>query len=154
MRIGLIRHGETDWNVKGLLQGTSDIPLNERGRNQADDASRLLVDADWQRIYSSPLGRARETARIISTRAGIHPAGVLPGFIERSFGALEGETYLTSTGAHRPLDDPSVEPVDQVQARALAAFDAIEDEHHDDSTLIVAHGTVIRLLLDLFLTFK
>src|SRR5690606_7459102 len=154
MRIGLIRHGETDWNAQGLLQGTTDIPLNARGRDQAEDAALLLREGGWQRIYSSPLQRARDTAAIISARTGIAAAGVLPGFIERSFGALEGEPYATPQGTRRPLDHPSVETIEHAQARALAALAAIEDAHPDDSTLIISHGSVIRLLLDRFLAFK
>ncbi|GGA73456.1 hypothetical protein GCM10011490_25390 [Pseudoclavibacter endophyticus] len=154
MRIGLIRHGETEWNARGLLQGTTDIPLNARGRDQAEDAASLLRDGGWQRIYSSPLLRARDTAKIISSLTGIASAGVHPGFIERSFGALEGQPYATPQGTRRPLDHPSVETTAQVQARALAALEVIEDAHPDDSTLVISHGSVIRLLLDLFLAFK
>ena len=154
MRIGLIRHGETDWNAQGLLQGSTDIPLNERGLEQARDAAGLLRGAGWDRILSSPLGRARHTAEIISEAAGLGPVGVVPELIERSFGVLEGSSYWQADGSRLPLDHASVESIDSVQERVAAAIDAIEDEFPDSSTLVVAHGSVIRLFLDSVLVHR
>lgn len=151
MRIGLIRHGETDWNTRNLLQGVTDIPLNARGEDQARDAGVLLRGAGWDRIYSSPLGRARRTAELISVGSGIASAGVLPGVIERSFGSFEGRPYWTPDGSRISLDDPSIETVDAVRARTLAALEEIEERHHDESVLVISHGSVIRLLLDTLL---
>ena len=148
MRIGLIRHGETEWNARGLLQGTSDIPLNERGLDQARDAANLLIGQGWQRIYASPLQRAMRTAEIIAHAVGLEAPTPVPGVIERSFGDLEGERYWTPEGGRRRLDEPSIEPVEVVRARTREALAAIERAHPDKDTLVVAHGTVIRLLLD------
>ena len=66
MDIYLLRHGETDWNKKQLLQGHTDIPLNERGRAQVEDTVRRLraLDMRMDAVVSSPLKRARETAEI------------------------------------------------------------------------------------------
>ena len=61
-----IRHGQTDWNRDDRLQGSSDIPLNETGREQAHEAAGLLRDGGWEVIVSSPLMRARDTAQIIA----------------------------------------------------------------------------------------
>lgn len=66
MRLYLIRHGETIWNEKGLWQGIADVPLNEKGKDQAKKLAERLKRVDA--IYSSPLKRCLETAREIAER--------------------------------------------------------------------------------------
>ena len=73
MLLYLIRHGETDWNIEQRCQGFSDIPLNKRGRQQAEAIARSLSDTKVTAIYSSTLCRAHETASII---AKYHDASV------------------------------------------------------------------------------
>ncbi len=98
----LIRHGETDWNVEGRLQGTMDIDLNDNGRAQAARNGRRLAEAfaeagisdtgfDW---VASPLKRARDTMEILRREMGLDPAGYRPESILRevSFGDWEGQT--------------------------------------------------------------
>src|SRR5207244_1461401 len=64
-RLYLVRHGETDWNRERRFQGTSDIPLNELGRAQSRALAQRLTDARLDAVYTSPLSRAVETARIV-----------------------------------------------------------------------------------------
>lgn len=66
MKLYLIRHGETIWNEKGLWQGITDVPLNEKGREQAKKLANSLERVDA--IYSSPLKRSLETAEEIARR--------------------------------------------------------------------------------------
>ena len=66
--IYFVRHGETDYNVKGIAQGQLDIPLNEKGRADAEVLSDMLKDYKFDVIYSSPLSRAKETAEIINSK--------------------------------------------------------------------------------------
>lgn len=171
MRIGLIRHGETDWNAAARLQGQVDIPLNERGIEQAQDAGRLLRGHAWTRIAASPLSRARHTAEIIGAALGLDAVATVPGVVERSFGELEGAHIYLETGARRPLDHHSIESIESVLARAIpaiveaarpaagtsaagtsaaeagAASAAEADDAEAGDLLLVTHGSVIRLVL-------
>ena len=98
--IVFVRHGETDWNAEGRLQGRRDIPLNDTGRRQArrngETIARILPEAAGYDFVASPLGRARETMEIARQAMGLDPAGyaVDPRLIEITFGELEGFTYL------------------------------------------------------------
>ena len=65
MKIYLIRHGETDWNLEQRLQGATDIPLNENGLELARETAKGLQDVPFDVVYTSPLTRARQTAEII-----------------------------------------------------------------------------------------
>lgn len=97
-----IRHGETDWNVEGRLQGRQDVPLNARGRAQATRCGEILRDlfARDSRdpatldYLSSPLGRARETMELTRAAMGLAPDGyvVSPQLVEITFGDWEGFT--------------------------------------------------------------
>src|SRR5262245_65615545 len=87
----LTRHGETDWNREHRVQGHTDVPLNENGREQARALAERLVDVPLAAIYASDLARARETAEIVARRLGL---GVVldPGLREKNFGSWEGLT--------------------------------------------------------------
>ncbi|WP_067164740.1 histidine phosphatase family protein [Microbacterium sp. TNHR37B] len=67
----LVRHGETEWNALGLIQGHTDNPLNERGRSQAAAAGRELAGREYAAVVTSPLARASETARIIASALNV-----------------------------------------------------------------------------------
>lgn len=92
MELFLIRHGETVWNAQKRLQGRMDIELNEKGRIAARELSKNLKDVKFDRIYSSPLKRAFETARILSEN---HNLSVIVDdrLKEISFGVMDGEFY-------------------------------------------------------------
>ncbi|MAI08328.1 MAG: hypothetical protein CMF61_05150 [Magnetococcales bacterium] len=95
-----VRHGQTDWNAKGLLQFQSDIPLNETGRAQAREAGKRLTKLKGERLFfiTSPYVRANETAQIILNElngSGVHSAGIVAheGLKERFGGTLNGKTF-------------------------------------------------------------
>jgi uncharacterized phosphatase len=90
--LALVRHGETDWNLHGRLQGSSDIPLNSTGRAQASEAVYELEGRRWDLLVSSPLSRAAETADIIGAHLGIERTATYADLAERHFGAAEGFT--------------------------------------------------------------
>ena len=84
-----LRHGETDWNTEGRAQGLSDIPLNDRGRDQARDAARILARIPISAVIASPLTRARDTAAVVADAIGL-PVTVDDALHEVSFGDHEG----------------------------------------------------------------
>lgn len=86
----IVRHGETDWNAAGILQGWSDVPLNEAGRAQAHRLATGLATCGFVAVWSSPLLRALETARIIAGQLGLPPPRCHDGLKERHFGIIQG----------------------------------------------------------------
>lgn len=107
VRFLIVRHGETDSNVAGIIQGQLDTDLNARGRRQAAQVGKALSTVDIDEVYSSPLRRAADTARAI---VEAHPKQArLPvwfddRFKERGFGSLEGRTYDRSKPKRDSID--------------------------------------------------
>jgi broad specificity phosphatase PhoE len=130
-----IRHGQTDWNLKDMWQGWTDIPLNETGHAQAHNATSFLSNKGISRIISSPLLRAHKTAEIINNHLKI-PLSIVGGLKERSYGVLEGTTI---DWIHTDPIEKS-EPVDEFKIRIANTLHEILDPEH--TTLIVAHGGV------------
>ena len=91
-RIIAIRHGETTWNVDGRIQGHLDIPLNDVGLWQADQAAKALADESIAAIYSSDLQRAFVTAQAVAKVSNL-TLNADPGLRERSFGDYQGQTF-------------------------------------------------------------
>ena len=90
MKFYIIRHGQTDWNKKGKIQGKTDIELNEEGIEQAREATKKLENCDIDVIISSPLKRARKTAEIINETKNV-PIIFKEELEERGFGEFEGK---------------------------------------------------------------
>lgn len=139
----LIRHGQTDWNIENKLQGQIDIPLNETGIMQINALADRLAEKHLRidLIVTSPLIRAVQSARIIAEKTGYEKEIVTdPGFIERSFGLLEGAIWVPGLN----FDDPKyqVEPADQLRARAKEALDRYLD-CGDLHVLVVSHGAML-----------
>ena len=144
MLIALIRHGQTDWNLAERMQGRSDIPLNETGREQARVAASALADEPWDAVVSSPLGRARETAEIIATALGVPLGAGYDELVEQDFGAAEG-TFVSELATRWPdRDFADKEPDDEVGPRGIRGLELIARDHPGARVLAVAHGTLIR----------
>ncbi|MEX1079063.1 MAG: histidine phosphatase family protein [Homoserinimonas sp.] len=147
MTIAFIRHGQTDWNAAGRMQGSSDIPLNEIGRQQAHDAVDVLAGTEWDIIVSSPLSRARETAQIIADDLGIRLGRSYELLNERHYGEGEGLTTAEIDERWADRQYPGLEPLGSVVARGRAALQQIADEYPGKNVVIVCHGTIIRYTL-------
>lgn len=91
MKIYMLRHGQTDWNIQRKVQGSSDIPLNEQGRKMAEETAQGLQQIPFDHIFASPLSRARETAEYIGKQIG-KPLILDDRLKEIHFGEYEGIT--------------------------------------------------------------
>jgi broad specificity phosphatase PhoE len=156
----LVRHGETDWNRDGRIQGATDIPLNDRGREQAREAGRALAahrDASVPVVVvSSDLSRAAETADLIAAELGTSVAGRYEGLRERAYGEAEGMTatdFHARWGGWHSAEVPGAEPWPAVRERAVAAILRIVRDARRLTTPIgpdivaVAHGALIRQVI-------
>jgi uncharacterized phosphatase len=144
MLIALIRHGQTDWNLAARMQGRSDIPLNETGREQARVAASALAHEPWDAVVSSPLGRARETAEIIATALGVPLGASYDELTEQDFGTAEG-TLVSELATRWPdRDFAGKEPDEEVGPRGIRGLERIARDHRGGRVLAVAHGTLIR----------
>ena len=141
MDIYLLRHGETDWNKKRLLQGHTDIPLNEKGRAQVDDTVRRLCAAGVQMdaIISSPLKRARETAEIAALRLDYPKEKIVVEelLIERGFGEGEGMSLDDMKAKYPDSDCPGMESKEELIRRAGQAFRKITDIFCDAERILL-----------------
>jgi broad specificity phosphatase PhoE len=150
-----VRHGESENNANGRLQGRNDSPLTDRGRTQAATLAAWLLERGfrWSTAYASPLSRARETAEILAEKTGFPRPVVDEDLAEVSVGSLEaltrdeiGERYPTfMSRAIADLGDFSEfggESYDSVQARTLRVLTRLQKTHREaaDQVLVVAHG--------------
>jgi broad specificity phosphatase PhoE len=137
-RLLFVRHGETDWNAEGRLQGHTDRPLNDYGRRQARELAERLAEDGVAAIYSSDLRRAKETAEIVGGRLGL-PVVTDPDLRERNWGSWEGLT---------PAERDAVEFVGESpqdhRDRMLRAVGRIAERHPDQTVAVVTHGGSLR----------
>lgn len=138
-RLLLVRHGETDWNADGRLQGQTDRPLSDFGRQQARRLADELAAEDFEAIYSSDLARARETAEIVGARVGL-PVMLDPDLREKDWGTWEGLTAV-----ERDRVEFAGESTEAHQERIRRALQRISERHPGDgSVLVVTHGGSMR----------
>lgn len=144
----LVRHGETDWNLAGRIQGATDIPLNDTGRDQARATGIKMQGRKWDVIVSSPLARAFETASIIASLIGLPEPTPIDGLVERNYGEAEGMTGPELESAY-PSDSPvpGREERSDVKVRVLAALHELARDYPGKNVVVVAHGGVIRSVL-------
>ena len=135
-----LRHGVTDHNQARLVMGQRDIPLNQRGREQARRAARLLAAHDIAAIFTSPLGRASETARIVAARVGLDVT-VVDGLKERSWGVLEGHGHWEKPWLSTPEGSETLEIF---SARVLEGLQILRTAR--TPALVVAHSGICRVL--------
>ena len=138
-RLLLVRHGETDWNADGRLQGQTDRPLSDFGRQQARRLADELATEDFEAIYSSDLARARETAEIVGARLEL-PVSFDPDLREKDWG-----TWERLTAVERDRVEFAGESTEAHQERILRALERISERHPGDgNVLVVTHGGSMR----------
>ena len=153
----LVRHGQTEWNREERFRGRADLLLNETGLRQALAAGLHMKGWPIAAIYSSPLKRTLETAKIIANQFGL-PVKPLDGLIDIDFGnwqglsaeeAAERDSELYNTWLEFPhrVRFPRGESLADVRQRVLAAVDGIAAEHGGQTVILVSHMVVCRVLL-------
>lgn len=144
----MVRHGQTAWNLAQRLQGRSDVRLNATGRQQAERAGVALAkDGPWDLVVCSPLMRARQTAQIIADYLGIWQVLEVDDLVERDYGAAEGRFLGKLSASEREQLFTLGEAEDDVVVRAVNALRSLVEQHTKARVVIVAHGTLIRLVL-------
>lgn len=151
-RLYLLRHGQTEFNVKKLVQGRCDSPLTDLGRKQAGMAAAWLKAHDVvpDKVVSSPLGRAMDTAQLVATELLGPDAAVEPceGIIERSYGSFEeGPHDALPTDVWDPGEDLvpfGGEGSKALQERMVATLTNLISAEDIETLLAVSHGSASR----------
>lgn len=140
--IYIIRHGQTDWNLEGRYAGRTDVTLNNKGIEQAYIIKEELKNINFDKVFSSPLIRAYETAQIISNNEIIKDNRI----IERSNGDLEGKLKTEITD-YIDFNDPNekkynIESIIEFRERIKNFFDEITELYKGENVLVVTHAGV------------
>lgn len=152
-RLVLVRHGETAWNAEHRVQGQLDVPLNDTGRRQAQAVATVLGRERFAAIYSSDLGRARQTAAPTAAALGMD-VRLDAGLRERHYGIFETLTYaevqvkFPEEYARFDARDPEFdfrtgESLKDFFRRAVACVTAIAERHPEEDVLVFTHGGVL-----------
>jgi broad specificity phosphatase PhoE len=150
-----VRHGESEGNAARIFTGQTDSPLTARGRGQAATVAAELAKVKFDRIVSSDLARARDTAEVIAKPHRI-AVEIVPELREIDVGDRTGTAFDETRGLPNWSDDgfvswPGGETLDQVLARTLGAIERLTRESPGKTILVVGHGGVNRILLSHFL---
>ncbi len=158
MLVYIVRHGETEWNKQGKTQGSQNIGLTDRGRQQALRLGRYLEGKAIKHIYSSDLDRAYETAKIIANRINLVPI-VSPLLREVSFGEWEGLTLkeieekypgqLDMWNRDIKFKSPNGESISCAANRVRNFIQGLNKNHskQDEDILIVSHALICKILI-------
>ncbi len=144
--ICIIRHGETDWNSSGKLQGREDIELNNLGREQASQIAQYFKTEPWDVIVSSPLKRAYETAQIIGSQLSIQNIYIVDEMIERCYGSASG--LLPEERQMRfPDGITDQEDFEHLRQRAMTGLAKIANDFKGKRIIVVSHGGLTNSIL-------
>ena len=141
----VVRHGQTDWNLAGKIQGLTDIPLNKTGIAQADELKEKLKNIKFSKVFSSPLLRAKKTAEIICGKEeNVQTDNRL---IERCMGDYEGQSpsNLDSKLIWNYYENSSIGNVEQVTKlleRVYNFLDEYKETYKNEDILVVTHGGI------------
>jgi broad specificity phosphatase PhoE len=149
MKLFLVRHCQTDWNLNHKIQGSSDVKLNEEGQRQSSALASWFKQFKIDAIYSSPLQRAIETAEKIAKNLNLH-VQTLAGLKELNHGTLEGESSIEVWNRHGPLlqkwiEDPmniklpGGESIAELKERVWISINEILQKHEEHNVIVVGH---------------
>ncbi|KGR77150.1 histidine phosphatase family protein [Ureibacillus manganicus] len=141
LKICLIRHGETDWNANGIIQGTLNTELNNRGKQQAESCATYLSKKNWDMIITSPLNRAKDTANIIANKISFN-VEIMDEFMEKHYGEAVGSPLT-----NKALQDQAGEQFILFKKRVLGGLNRIIEKYDNKKILLVTHGDVIQVIL-------
>lgn len=147
MEIYVVRHGQTEYNVKNIFQGHADIPLNNIGLQQAEETAQKFKNIKPDVILVSPLQRTIQTADCISKITGT-PITIEPRLIERSFGDMEGKKGRPDWNIQMMLDYEKnydrehIEPIQELFKRIYRLLDEITEKYKEKQVILVTHGAV------------
>jgi len=155
--IYLARHGETEWNKEKIFRGTIDIPLSEQGKKEAVALAEYLKEEQIQFIYSSPLLRAKQTARALAEKFDLE-VKIEPGVIDLNFGSWQGKSIeqvkeLDPEGfelwekSPEKIIFPGGESLAQARARAMEALERIAENHPEEKGVVVSHRVICKLVV-------
>ncbi|WP_110927984.1 histidine phosphatase family protein [Bacillus massiliglaciei] len=147
----LVRHGETDWNKEKRIQGRSEVPLNAKGIQQAKRTADLLATRKIEIVLTSPLYRARQTAKIISRKLN-RESVIYEGLTERSFGSLEGILRSEAESKYGGFSNTIIEKCggekgSAVRQRGWEALQWAEKEYTGNTIAVVTHGAWLNAVL-------
>lgn len=150
MTLLLLRHGESEGNAEGRIQGSSDEGLTDLGRRQAEAAGRRLARAGAAALYSSDLRRARDTAAVVAAHTGHEAVAEIPALREYGFGEAEGMRWEAARDRYG-LDGrnwgsgriPGEERMAAFRDRVHAAIEELALRHASDVAVAVTHGGVV-----------
>jgi uncharacterized phosphatase len=147
MKIYLIRHGETDWNLQGRFQGREDIPLNQNGINQALRCGEAIKGENFQAVITSPLIRAKKTAQIIAECVAIDHVIIEKDIIERDFSKVSGMTPKEREAFYASGEIDDKEPFEDLCKRMLLCIRKYAEQYYDGNIIMVSHGASINSVL-------
>lgn len=151
----IVRHGETEWNVKKIIQGHADIPLNKKGETQAKELAKKLQHIKFDAIFSSDLIRAKRTAEIITLEKKL-AVQTTKALKERYFGKYQGKSFAVNNEMTKLINNlkmvsgsgaKEVESDENIILRLTAFLREIAVAYSNKTVLIVSHGGPMRTLL-------
>lgn len=154
-RIILIRHGETEWNARGIYQGQLNSPLTAEGRQQAVALAERLRDTPIDALYSSDLGRTQETAAPLVAASGLE-LRIDPRLRERHYGIFQGldkkgvaklhpDAYAGHHSGDPDFQIPDGESTRQFHERITQCLEDLAAHHKNEQIAVVTHGGTIGL---------
>jgi broad specificity phosphatase PhoE len=147
MKIYLIRHGQTDWNLQGRFQGREDIELNDNGIVQAEDCGKAIRGEKFKAVITSPLSRAKKTAEIIAENLDIKQIIIEEGIIERDFSKVSGMTPEEREEFYASGEPDDKEPWEALCRRMLSALKKYGEKFYNHNIIMVSHGASINSVL-------